>query len=402
MVLALALHEVLGGVDEEHVVGLLALLEHEDADGDVGGVEEVRGQADHGVDVAVLEQFGSDAFLRSASEEDSMRQDDGHHAFRFQIVEAVEQEGEVGCGLGGEAVALETHIFAHRVSGFPTKAEGRIGGDGVEARLLGRVLLPHHVPFVEQGVAVKDFELRVLHPVQQHVHAGEVVGGDILLLAEDLADGAARLVHLLAHAEDQRAGATGHVHHAFQPHFRASLRFLAVQRDDGGEDVGHRLRGVELARLLAGPGGKLANQVFIGIAQRVNVCRETCQSFGDFLDDPAKHEVPVLILFPQLGRAKVDRGEQALEGALEGFRLDVFEARLQRVQQLRILGAGQVGDAVPEVPRLDDVMHLAPHLFLELRDIVHVVRIPQCQRHLAGVAFDIWVIPSQFLPPAVS
>ena len=90
LVLALALHEVLGGVDEEHVVGLLALLEHEDADRDAGGVEEVRGQADHGVDVAVLEQFGSDAFLRSASEEDSMRQDDGHHAFRFQIVEAVE------------------------------------------------------------------------------------------------------------------------------------------------------------------------------------------------------------------------------------------------------------------------------------------------------------------------
>ena len=39
------------------------------------------------------------------------------------------------------------------------------------------------------------------------------------------------------------------------------LGFLAVQRDDGGEDVGNLLRGVELARLLAGPGGKLADQV---------------------------------------------------------------------------------------------------------------------------------------------
>jgi hypothetical protein len=37
---------VLGRVDEEHVVGLLALLEHEDAHRDAGGIKEVRRQAD--------------------------------------------------------------------------------------------------------------------------------------------------------------------------------------------------------------------------------------------------------------------------------------------------------------------------------------------------------------------
>jgi hypothetical protein len=62
---------------------------------------------------------------------------------------------------------------------------------------LGRVLLAHHVPLVEQGVAVEDLELRVLHPVQQHVHARQVVGGDVLFLAENLADGAARLATFL-------------------------------------------------------------------------------------------------------------------------------------------------------------------------------------------------------------
>jgi hypothetical protein len=41
---------------------------------------------------------------------------------------------------------------------------------------------------------------------------------------------------------------------------------LAVERDDGGEDVGNLLRGVELARLFAGPGGELADEVFVGIA----------------------------------------------------------------------------------------------------------------------------------------
>ncbi len=55
LVLLFALHKMLGGVDKEHVVGLLALLEHENADRDAGGVEEVRRQADDGVDVAVFE-----------------------------------------------------------------------------------------------------------------------------------------------------------------------------------------------------------------------------------------------------------------------------------------------------------------------------------------------------------
>jgi hypothetical protein len=54
LVLAFAFHEVLSGVDEEHVVGLLALLEHENADGDAGGIEQVRGQADDGVDNEVV------------------------------------------------------------------------------------------------------------------------------------------------------------------------------------------------------------------------------------------------------------------------------------------------------------------------------------------------------------
>ena len=57
LVLPLALLEVLGGVDEQHVVRLLALLQHEDADRDAGGIEQVRRQADHGVDVPVLQQL---------------------------------------------------------------------------------------------------------------------------------------------------------------------------------------------------------------------------------------------------------------------------------------------------------------------------------------------------------
>lgn len=62
--------------------------------------------------------------------------------------------------------------------------------------------------------------------------------------------------------------------------FPAGSPVLTVQSDDGGEDVGKRLRGVKLARLLAGPGGELADQIFIGIAQRIDVRGELRQAFG--------------------------------------------------------------------------------------------------------------------------
>ena len=85
-------------------------------------------------------------------------------------------------------MAFEPHVVAHRVVGFPAIAEGRIGDDSVKQRFLCGIQLPENVPIIEQRIAVEDLKLRVLHPMQQHVHAGKVVGGDVLLLAEDLAD----------------------------------------------------------------------------------------------------------------------------------------------------------------------------------------------------------------------
>ena len=156
----------------------------------------------------------ADAFLRAAAEQHAVRQDDRHHAFVLQVVKAVQQEREVGRRLWGQAVVLEAHVLAHRLGRVPAVAERRIGDHGVEVRLLGRVGLAQHVPVVGQRVAVVDFELRVLHPVQQHVHPREVVGGDVLFLPVDLAD--AVRPHALAHVEQQRARAAGEVHHAGQ------------------------------------------------------------------------------------------------------------------------------------------------------------------------------------------
>lgn len=92
--------------------------------------------------------------------------DDRHHALVLEEVEAVQQEGEVGRRFGGEAVILEPDVIGRGVGRLPFEAEGRIGHNGVKGGPLGRVQFTEDVPLVEQGVAVEDLELRVLHPMQ--------------------------------------------------------------------------------------------------------------------------------------------------------------------------------------------------------------------------------------------
>ena len=56
------------------------------------------------------------------------------------------------------------------------------------------------------------------------------------------------------------------------------------------------------------------------------------------------------------------------------------------------MGAGHVGNAVPQMRRLDDVMHLAADLLLELRDVFRIGGIPQGQRHAAVVSIDLGIV----------
>jgi len=394
-VLTLALLEMFGGVDEEDVVGLLALLENEDADRDAGGVEQIRGQADDGVDVAVLEQLFADLFLGATAEEHAVRQDDGHDALVRQVMEAVQEEGEVGGGLRGQSVIFEPHVAAHIVLRFPTVTERGIGDDGVELGHPGGVGLAQKIPVVGQRIAVVDFKFRVLHPVQQHVHAREIVSSDVLLLAVDLAD-AAR-AHLLAYVEQQRAGTAGEVENLAELFDRPLLGFLAVEGDDAREDGRNLLRGVELAGLLARAGGELPDQVFVGVAEGVCFGGELGESPVDFPDDVAEFPVLVGVGLTELVGAEVDLGKKPLESALEGVVFDVAKALPQRIEQVAALVACEVRNVGPEVVRLDDVVDLAPHLFLEIHHVAGVVGIPDCQRHAGIAGGDGGIVPPQFL-----
>ena len=317
IVLSLPFLEMPGCVDEQDIIGLLALLQNEDADRNAGRVEQVRRQADNGVDVPVVEQLVADPRFAAATKQHAMRQDDGHCTVVPEVVKTVQQEREIRRRLRGQPVVLEPHILAQCLVRVPAVAERRVGDHGVEIELLRRIGLAEHVPFVRQRIAVVDLELRILHPVQQHVHPGEVVRGDVLLLSVNPADAAARLLHALSDVQQQRARAAGEVHHAGEIFALAGLRFLAVEHDDLGEDVRDPLRRVELAGLLARACGELADQIFIGVAQGVAIGRKLRQALGDPGDDRAELRVAVRVGLAELVGAEIDLREQSGERALE-------------------------------------------------------------------------------------
>ncbi len=67
--------------------------------------------------------------------------------------------------------------------------------------------------------------------MQQHVHAGQFAGGDVLLLTVDPAN--TMWPHVTAHIKQQRAGTAGKVEPTVQMLFLACGRLIAVQGDDG-------------------------------------------------------------------------------------------------------------------------------------------------------------------------
>ena len=61
-ILTLAFFKIVRGIDEKDIVRPSAFFQDQDADRDACGKEQIGGQADDGVDVAVVQQL----FLRSA------------------------------------------------------------------------------------------------------------------------------------------------------------------------------------------------------------------------------------------------------------------------------------------------------------------------------------------------
>ena len=87
------------------------LVEHDDAGGDAGAVEEVGRQADDALDVALRCTISrADVGLRTAAEEHAVRQDDRAFAGALEAREDVQQEGVVAV-LGGRDAVLEAPVL---------------------------------------------------------------------------------------------------------------------------------------------------------------------------------------------------------------------------------------------------------------------------------------------------
>ena len=88
------------------------LVEHDDAGGNAGAVEEVGRQADDALDVAAPDDLAADGRLGAAPEEHAVRENDRAFARALQGGEDVQQEGVVAVLRGRDAVveAVETRL----------------------------------------------------------------------------------------------------------------------------------------------------------------------------------------------------------------------------------------------------------------------------------------------------
>ena len=164
-------------------------------------------------------------------------------------------EHEVGllAALRAEAVA-ESLGEGDAVRGVVLR-EGRIGDDPVEAHQLAAL----DVQGLGQGVAVA--EVGVGDAVQDHVHLADGPDPAVVLLPveAEVARVAAVLAHVLGGEDQHAAGAGAGVVDA-----HALLRI-----GEADHHAHHGPGGVELAALLAGGVGELADQVLVGGPEQV-------------------------------------------------------------------------------------------------------------------------------------
>ena len=136
-VLGAILHEAAAGVDHEDAfsgVGL-PLVDDDDAGRDAGAIEQVGGQADDPLEVALADQRAADVGFGVAAEEHAMRQDAGALAGALERAHDVQQVGVIALPgrrhpEGFKAVVL---IVERVEAGAPAfVGEGRIGDHVIE------------------------------------------------------------------------------------------------------------------------------------------------------------------------------------------------------------------------------------------------------------------------------
>ena len=93
-VLVTVLDEALAGIHHEDTAAMssVLLVDNDDAGRNTGTIEEVRRQADDGLDIALADQVLSNSCFGIASEQDTVRQNDGAPAPTVESLDDVQQK----------------------------------------------------------------------------------------------------------------------------------------------------------------------------------------------------------------------------------------------------------------------------------------------------------------------
>ena len=233
-------------------------LEDQDRRRNAGAVEQVGGQADHGVEQVLVDQLLADFALAAAAKQHAVRDD---HADAPVLVggavghlDHVADEGVIAFALGRHAAPEAPVAIRRRVVRAPlVEREGRVGDDDVEVHQVVALAVLR----VAQGVAPADVPGGHVHVVEQHVHHAKRPRAAVDLLP---VDGVILAADLLGTLDQQRSAATGGVTDAL-----AGLRI--EQAGEQGADFG---RGVELTGFLARARGEFADQVLVSVADHVD------------------------------------------------------------------------------------------------------------------------------------
>ena len=172
--------KLIGGVDEEHVVGRLGMLQHHDAGGNGRPEKEVCRQLDNAIDLVVVNEIFSYLLFRAAAVHDAGKADDRCRAVACQPRERVHDEGKICLRFGRKDARrrIARVVDEERVvAPLPRDGIGRIGDDDFKGLVVPMVGLC-------ERIAVRDVEFVGTDVVQEHIDTTEVVRRDVDLLPE--------------------------------------------------------------------------------------------------------------------------------------------------------------------------------------------------------------------------
>ena len=354
-VLVLARLELLARVDEEHVaaVAVALCLQHQQAHRNGRAVEQVRGEADNRIEaVQVPHDVLADDLLGTAAEQHAVGQ---QHRDASVIVVHVINHVLHECIVG---VRLRRQLARARIPRVVQQRRVR-----VVLQRVGRVAHLHghlHVAVLvlAQRVALVDVEVLIINAVHQHVHAGEVVRGGVVLLPVEVTDAPGRevLLHLQKHGR-RAAGAVSYCLRLIQTDGRQ--RCYQLRRSRGCE---------ELAALLARVRCEQADENHVRRAQHVELrIRQAEVNLADFHDDLRDERCPLGNGIAQIRVLQLHVIEQPAERSL---------GRLPHGGTCQLVHRALVvldAESVRIVLRADNFAHKLPEQILGLDDVTQVL-----------------------------